>query len=158
MMSAFRNFSTWISSNLKSIIVAVILLIVMVGLGLFIASNTNIAKKDKYVDEFELFLKEVRVLHDDFTDEEWDNFHNRYNELVDEKKQHAKYFNLADEKKIKELEDEYQEHRVEENIDNLFEKTVNKIGDFIGGISDAINEGLSEDVDSVEALDTLEIN
>ena len=154
-MNAFRDFSIWSSSNVKTIIVVVILLIVLAGLGFFIASNTNTAKKDKYVNEFELFLKEVRILHDDFTDEEWDDFHDRYNELVAEKKEHAKYFTLADEKKIKRLKDEYQEHRMEENIDDLLDKTVNKIGNFIDGISDAINEGLMENVDSVENTDTL---
>ena len=95
--------------------------------------------KDKYIADYEIFVKEVRVLHDNFTEEEWEECYVKYEEFsVSKKKQHAKHFTDSDIKKIDSLEEEYTSYLIEQEIENFIDslgegikKGIEEIGDFI---------------------------
>ena len=68
----------------------------------------GVKAKDNYISDYEVFVKEVRVLHENFTEEEWEEYRLKYELLsVEEKKKHAKHFTEEDIQKIASLEEEY---------------------------------------------------
>ncbi|MAZ58718.1 MAG: hypothetical protein CMP56_04885 [Flavobacteriales bacterium] len=116
--------------------------------------------KDKYITDYEIFVKEVRVLHENFTDEEWEECYLKYEEFsVAKKKKHAKYFTESDIKKIDLLEEEYASYLIEQEINDFIEslgkgikKGIEEIGDFIDETAKDFEEWSNEesDLDSIK--------
>jgi len=115
--------------------------------------------KDKYIADYEIFVKEVRVLHDNFTEEEWEECYVKYEEFsVSKKKQHAKHFTDLDIKKIDSLEEEYAGYLIEQEIDNFIDslgegikKGIEEIGDFIDETAKELEDWSSQE----SGLDTI---
>ena len=116
--------------------------------------------KDRYVADYEVFVKEVRVLHEHFTDEEWEECYLKYEEFsITKKKKYAKYFTESDIKKIDALEEEYASYLMEEEINNFIDslgkgiqKGIDEIGDFIDETAKELEDWSNQEsvVDSIK--------
>jgi hypothetical protein len=116
--------------------------------------------KDNYIADYEIFVKEIRVLHENFTDEEWEECYLKYEDFsIHKKKKYAKHFTETDIKKIDLLEDEYASYLIEEEVNDFFEslgkglkKGIEEIGDFIDETAKDLEDWSNEesDLDSIK--------
>ena len=121
-------------------------------------TQIDINKKDNYIAEYETFVKEVRVLHENFTDQEWEECRARYNYFsIEEKKVHAKHFTESDIQKINSLEDEYATYLIVENFDDfmnsigdVIEKGVVEFGNLLEETGKELENMLNEELDTVQ--------
>ena len=109
----------------KKIIIGGILLLAIISLGVFFAMpQINEIQKDAYINNFEVFVEEVKERHGDYSKAEWETIGDEYQKLsVQDRLSHEKVLTKEDKKRISALDGEYLAYRTKGYFDQIIEST-----------------------------------
>jgi len=133
----------------KFIIGGIILLtIICLGL-LFAMPQINEIRKNAYINNFELFVEEVKESHGDYSNEDWERIGTEYQKLSGhDRLSHEKVFTKEDKKRISTLDGEYLSYRTSGYLDNIIETTKDVIDntiEYVEGFIEGFNNELEND-------------
>ena len=134
----------------KKIIVGGIILLTIIGLGVcFAMPQINEIQKNAYINNFEVFVEEVKERHGDYSKAEWERIEEEYQNFSGKDRlSHEKVFTKEDKKNISALDGEYLSYRASGYLDYFIETTKDAIDntlEYVGGFIEGVNNALEND-------------
>ena len=134
----------------KKIVIGGIVLLAIISLGVFFAMpQINEIQKDAYINNFEVFVEEVKERHGDYSKAEWETIGDEYQKLsVQDRLIHEKVLTKEDKKSISALDGEYLSYRTIGYLDHIIETTkdaIDKTIEYADGFIEGVNNALEND-------------
>ena len=134
----------------KKIFIGGIILLAIIGIGVFFSMpQINEIQKDAYLNNFEVFVEEVKDRHGDYSKAEWERIEEEYQNFSGQNRlSHEKVFTKEDKKGISALDGEYLSYRASGYLDYFIETTNDAIDntvEYVGGFIEGVNNTLEND-------------
>lgn len=126
----------------RNLIIKILVVIVVCSIALFLTNTvTKTVGKDSYINNFENFIEEVKIDHEEYSKTEWKDIETEYLDLSEKKRLiYEDLLTKEDKKKLSRLEGQYLSYRTSGFLDNIMKTTkdvFNNAVEYIDGFIEA---------------------
>lgn len=133
----------------QALILKIIVVIVVCSITLFL-TNTQIKKvgKNAYINNFEEFVKKVKVNHKEYSADDWIKIDKEYQKFEEEDRvKYEKFFTKEDKTRVNTLDGEYSSYKAKGVIDSIYDTIKDGVNDAVNYI-DGVVKGLNNTIES----------
>lgn len=138
----------------RNLIIKILVVIVACSIALFLTNTvTKTAGKDSYINNFENFIEEVKIDHEEYSKTEWKDIETEYLDLSEKKRLiYEDLLTKEDKKRLSRLEGQYLSYRTSGFIDNIMKTTkdvfINAV-EYIDGFMEAEEIEVEDEIDKI---------
>jgi len=138
----------------RNLIIKILVVIVVCSIALFLTNAvTKTAGKDSYINNFENFIEEVKIDHEEYSKTEWKDIETEYLDLSEKKRLiYEDLLTKEDKKRLSRLEGQYLSYRTSGFIDNIMKTTkdvFNNAIEYIDGFMEAEEIEVEDKIDKI---------
>lgn len=133
----------------KALMLKIVVVIVVCSITLFL-TNTQIKKvgKNAYINNFEEFVKKVKVNHKEYSADDWIKIDKEYQKFEEEDRvKYEKFFTKEDKTRVNTLDGEYSSYKAKGVIDSIYDTIKDGVNDAVNYI-DGVVKGLNNTIES----------
>ena len=144
----------------RNLIIKILVVIIVCSIALFLTNTvTKTAGKDSYINNFENFIEEVKIDHEEYSKSEWIDIEKEYLDFSEKKKLvYQELLSKEDIKRLSRLEGEYSSYRTSGFIDNIMTTTKDVFNNAIEYIDGFMQVKKTESQDKIDKIISNNLN